>query len=44
MTISLLVLLWHISPDDNLGLLERYLAFFNTISFLSGLLMAHVCN
>ncbi len=45
MTNLLLVLLWHKSPDDNLGLLERYLVFFNAmISFLSGLLLMHVCT
>jgi hypothetical protein len=40
----LLVLLRHKSLEDNLGLLERHLAFFNAISFLSGLLLMHVCT
>ncbi len=45
MTTLLLILLRHKSPEDNPGLLERHLAFFNAmISFLSGLLLKHVCT
>ncbi len=44
MTNTLLVLLRHESPYDDPGLLERYLACFNAISFVSGLLLTHVCT
>ena len=44
MTNSSLVLLRHESPADDPGLLERHLAFFNAISFLSGLLLTHGCT
>ncbi len=45
MTNLLLILLWHESLDNNIGLLERHLAFFNTmISFLLGLLLMHICT
>jgi hypothetical protein len=45
MTNSSLVLLRHKSPDDDPGLLERHLTFFNAmISFLSGLLLTHICT
>lgn len=43
MTNSSLVLLRHESPDDDPGLLERLLACFNAISFLSGLLLTRAC-
>ncbi len=44
-TNSPLDLLRHKSQDDNPGLLERHLVFFNAmISFLSGLLLTHVCT
>jgi hypothetical protein len=45
MTNLLLVMLRHKSLDNNPGLLERHLAFFNAmISFLSGLLLTHICT
>ncbi len=44
MTNSLLVLLWHKVLDNDPGLLERHLAFFNAIRLLSGLLLMHLCT
>ncbi|KAL3826248.1 hypothetical protein ACHAXA_006276 [Cyclostephanos tholiformis] len=44
MTNSSLVLMRHESPDDDPGLLERSLACFNAISFVSGLLLTRVCT